>query len=248
MVLTSEDLYFAKPDSDLVVDRLPLRCVSVISKVDRAQDALGEQAGQGRIGFSPSDRDFKRASRRKSSVKFSTTMKMDSMVDLQDGTRETFAFEIRASPEGAAHDANVRSYFSRVDTAELCDEWINDIKSAMKKVKHLRAEGSSSTTRMQDRAKSVVESTAWRCAVALAIFVNFVCSVLEAEYLPASDSPMGVLIDRVDYLLDVLFGIELLVIAFAYWRSRWGSPFIDSAWNWCRPAHIEHTPRACMHT
>lgn len=158
---------------------------------------------------------------------------MDSMGDLQDGMRETFAFEIRvANDADDVQNTNIRSYFSRVDTSELCDEWINEIKSAVKKVKHMRSERFSTTVRMQAKAKSVADSTAWRCAVALAIFINFVCSVVEAEYLPAADSPMGVLVDGVDFALDVFFGIELLVIAFANWRTLWGSPFVDSAWNW----------------
>ncbi len=121
---------------------------------------------------------------------------MDSMGDLQDGMRETFAFEIRvANDADDVQNTNIRSYFSRVDTSELCDEWINEIKSAVKKVKHMRSERFSTTVRMQAKAKSVADSTAWRCAVALAIFINFVCSVVEAEYLPAADSPMGVLVD-----------------------------------------------------
>ncbi len=236
MVLTSEDVYFAKPDSDLVVDRIPLRCVTVISKVDRAQDALSEQSAQGRIGFSPSERNFKKPSKRRNSVKFSTSLKMDSMVDLQEGMRETFAFEIRVSnstsPDDDAQTTNIRSYFTRVDTSELCDEWINEIKSAVKRVKTMRSERSSAIPRMQAKAKSVADSTAWRCTVALAIFVNFISSVVEAEYLPGPQSTMGVLLDGIDYVLDVFFGFELLVIAFANWRTLWGSPFVDSAWNW----------------
>ena len=199
MVLTSEDVYFAKPDSDLVVDRLPLRCISFISKVDHAKDALGDQGITlpGRLGFSPSDRSFKRQSRRRSSVMFSATLKMDNMGDLQDGTRETFAFEIRVTSDAADDDAaapDERSYFARVDSAEECDVWIAEIKAAMKKVRSMRSKRSPAAARMQARAKKVADSTAWRCLVALAIFSNFVCSVVEArrpalEITPVSAAP-----------------------------------------------------------
>lgn len=86
MVLTENDIFFAKPGSDVILDKLPLWHVTFVGKVDTAQSALSEQgigAAAARIGLSNMDRISKRMSKRHNSVKFSAAMKMDSIVDLQ---------------------------------------------------------------------------------------------------------------------------------------------------------------------
>ncbi len=86
LVLTASDIFFAKPDSDVILDKLPLRNIAFIGKVDTAQGALSEQGGitgTGIIGMSRSERMSKRMSRKRSTVKFSSSLKMDHMSDLQ---------------------------------------------------------------------------------------------------------------------------------------------------------------------
>ncbi len=86
MVLTANDIYFAKTDSDVILDKLPLRNIVFIGKVDTAQSALCEQGGSattGIIGLSQSDRASKRMSKKRNTVKFSASLKMDRMGDLQ---------------------------------------------------------------------------------------------------------------------------------------------------------------------
>jgi hypothetical protein len=100
MVLTENDIFFAKPESDVVLDKLSLSQVAFVGKVDTAQSALGEQglgAGAGRIGLS--DRASKRMSKRPNSVKFSTAMKMDSIGDLQvNSPLQSASFHPRCPP------------------------------------------------------------------------------------------------------------------------------------------------------
>ena len=148
------------------------------------------------------------------------------MVDLQEGLRETFAFEIRVTSDlggDGSFSSDTRSYFARVDTSEECDEWIAEIKSAIKKIRSRHSEQHSAAARMQAKAKALADSTAWRCTVALAILLNFIICVVEAEYLPGSDSGMGVLLGAVDYILDAFFAIELLILGFGNWRTWCGS-------------------------
>lgn len=121
MVLTHDSVYFAKPDSDLVLDQFALKNVSIISKVDRAQNALAEAS---KINSGQGDKDIRRSINRRGSVKFSSTLKLDSIVDLQDGTKETHAFEVRLSSE-SANDTTAhadRSYFVRVESPEECEK------------------------------------------------------------------------------------------------------------------------------
>ena len=84
MVLTESDIFFAKPDSDVVLDKFPLKNISYIGKVDQAQDALGESGTSSGAITRLSDRVSKRASKKnRNSVKFSTALKMDRVGDLQ---------------------------------------------------------------------------------------------------------------------------------------------------------------------
>ena len=168
MVMTTDTIYFAKPDSDLVLDQFALKLVSFIGKVDKAQNALVEAS---KLNSGTAERDSKRSSGRRGSVKFSSTLKVDSIVDLQEGIKDTHTFEVRLSTATDESSAiSDRSYFARVDSAEQCEQvsfgpvhsckracafasmsaapnarvrgpqWIADIKAAAKRVRARRAQ------------------------------------------------------------------------------------------------------------
>ena len=195
MILTSTDIVFARPNTDLIVDRLHLKDVIVVNKVDSNESSK---------------------KKRRSSVMFAASFKVDAMEDIYDGARDSYAFEIRTSVGDRQ-----RSYFARVDSAEDCEAWVADIKAAQKESRTQLASGDSWWTWTQERARSIPlslltahpaqqsiragpsptphtpplhpaqmprklhDSTALRCGVSLAIFLDFCQNVLKTELLPA---------------------------------------------------------------
>ncbi len=136
MILTAHDIYFARPNTDVIVDRLHLKDITFVSKVDRAEESLQSSA--------------KKKKTRRTSVMFAATFKMDAMEEIYDGVRDSFAFEIRTSVGD-----RLRSYFARVDSIEDCEAWVTDIKSAMKESITQLASGDSWWTWTQQRARFI---------------------------------------------------------------------------------------------
>ncbi len=86
MVLTNTDIFFSKPDSDVILDKLPLRNIAFIGKVETSQNPLGEPSASSATGMTsiPSvHRGSKRTNQKRNTVKFSGSFKMDHMGDLQ---------------------------------------------------------------------------------------------------------------------------------------------------------------------
>jgi hypothetical protein len=132
MILSSSDIMFARPNTDVIVDRLHLKDVTFVSKVDRAQDS----------------NDVTSKRKKRGSVVFSATFKVDAMDEIYDGTRDSFAFEIRTTLGDRQ-----RSYFARVDSVEDCEAWVADIKSAQEESFTQLASGASWLTWTQGKAR-----------------------------------------------------------------------------------------------
>ena len=132
MILTSSDIVFSRPNTDVIVDRLHLKDVTFVGKVDRAQDSS----------------DVTSKKKRRNSVMFAASFKVDAMEEIYDGARDSYAFEIRTT-FGDRH----RSYFARVDSVEDCDAWVSDIKIAHKESLIQLASGDSWWTWAQGRAR-----------------------------------------------------------------------------------------------
>ena len=118
MVLTESNILFAKPDSDVVLDKLSLKNVTFVGQVDTAQSALMDQglsATSGRIGLSPIERLSKhRSSRRRNSVSFSTALKMERIGDLQ--VRPCFRPAVSGPIEAIIEVCSIR----RICTKAIC--------------------------------------------------------------------------------------------------------------------------------
>ncbi len=134
MILSAHDIFFARPNTDVIVDRLHLKDITFVSKVDRAEESSSAQS--------------KKRKSRHSSVMFAATFKMDAMEEIYDGARDSFAFEIRTSVGN-----RLRSYFARVDSVEDCEAWVNDIKSAMEESITQLSSGDGWWTWTQQRAR-----------------------------------------------------------------------------------------------
>jgi hypothetical protein len=202
MMLTSTEVCFARPDSDVLVDCINLAEVVFVGKVDRAHDPIADAVGK------------------RTHQKASLISRIDSLEDLQGGFRETFAFEIKVV-SGNAH----RSYLARVDDLEECEAWITSIKSCLKKGQEYRAARDSKISRIQRRVKRAYDSSVARYIIVTVIFVDFIASLVQSEYVPLPDTPMFRTITHLDEALFVFFAAELAVNAFANWRTALGAPF-----------------------
>ena len=209
MMLTSNDISFARPDSDVLVDCISLSDVISVGKVDRAHDTVAEAV-------------VKRTHQKRTSI-----VRMESLEDLQGGFRETFAFEIKVLSGGL-----VRSYLARVDEEDDREAWIIAINNCLKQRQHLQRERQSTIFRIQRRVKIAYDSDLVRTVVVFAIFCDFAASILQAEYTPQPGTPMYIAITKLDEALFIFFAIELGVNMFANWRNLRGMPFIRSYANW----------------
>ena len=86
MVLTSTDIFFSKPDSDAILDKLPLQNIAFIGKVNTAKNALGEPTASSAnpiISMPSAHRANKRMTQKRSAL--SGSFRKEHLGDLQVG-------------------------------------------------------------------------------------------------------------------------------------------------------------------
>ena len=215
MILTSSEICFARPASDVLVDCISLADVVSVGKVDRAHDTIAEAVG-------------KRTHQKRMSV-----TRIDSLEDLQAGFRDTFAFEIKVVTGGLS-----RSYLARVNELEECEAWIDCIKSCLKQRQITRLQRESRLSRIQNRVKDLYDSDIVRYIVVFAIFCDFALSIVQSEYVPESGTALYQAIANLDVAFFVFFALELAVNLFSNWRSLRGMPFISIPANWFQLATV----------
>jgi hypothetical protein len=141
MILTAEDIIFSKPETDAIVDRLPLRNISFVGKVDRRQDVPLEQAKWGSFN--------KKKKKRKNSMTalFSPAARPTLAEEGKGGATARqggFALEIRTASEDRE-----RSYFFRIDTLEAREVWLTHILDAVRAASAAKSGEISAVTRFQ---------------------------------------------------------------------------------------------------
>ena len=212
MILTSSEIVFSMPDSDVIMDKISLEHVSFIGKMSQEQDSSLENPRRKKIA----------------SLKFTrSTSKIGSLSDVSEVFSESFAFEIKAALEDST-----RSYFVRIDTEEDCNEWIAEINHALDALRSKRPEEKRWVSWSQERARRVYGSTFVRCTIAAAIITDFILSILVAEFMLHPDTPSLNSLQTIVRVLDVFFALELMFNAFANWKTSWGDPFVRGPWNW----------------
>jgi hypothetical protein len=141
MILTEEAVIFSKLETDAVVDRLPLRNITFVGKVDRRQDALPEQEKWGSF-------TRKKKRRKNSTTALFTPAARPTLAADGSGTASMraggFALEIRT----AAEDRE-RSYFFRTDTMDAREMWLTHILDAVRAAAAANSEESSAVHRFQ---------------------------------------------------------------------------------------------------
>lgn len=230
MIVTNDNIYFARPDSDIVVDKIAIQDIVSVGKVDSFEKKGNDHSkihksddnlmrhGQGGGKFVTRGNVSKEIAHRK--------MSMESLESFQEVLRETFAFEIKAL------FGNVyRSYFVRVAASYECDSWIKELNSSLKLSMQEKARKGNCWSRSQQTAQDVYEHFITRCIVAAAIIVDFLSSVFESEFIIPNDG-VSRAFEAVDIFLCVFFSLELSLNFIGNWRTLYGAPFIFHMSNW----------------
>ena len=228
MVLTSKDILFTRPDTDIVVDRLPIKEIKFVGKVD-----------QGKL---PELAEKKKAKSKGTSVKFDQSFDQNfdrqAVAESQDGPKATFAFEIKA----LAWDRE-RSYFARVLTSELREAWVKDIRSAIECTRSAVSNEGHLLVQYQRRLRHTFNSTPTRSLIAFAILCDFITDIVMSEFLFPEDSGSYRFFYAVGRVLDFFFGFELLLAAAANWRT-WSPPRATRGARRRRPGGARKEPPA----
>ena len=214
MILTHDNICFARPDCDIIVDKILIKDMVSVGKVDNI-----EKKGTDLVK-SRSLEDVSKANGR-------SGMAPESMESIQEGVRETFAFEIKAR-----HGSTCRSYFVRVTSSADCDAWIKDLNMSLKSTLRQHLRKGNWFLQMQQDAHDLYENHIVRLVIALAILCDFLSSVFESELLAGGDPSARRALTGIDATLCIFFCLELLVNLLGNWRSLLGAPFIGRLSNW----------------
>ena len=116
MILTPNCIIFSKPGSDTAMDTIPLSNISLVGTVEGEEERSLNKTLNSRKSTPAIASQYKR--RRKAAAI------LGSGSDLE-AKGQRFTFEIVTKTEGRD-----RSYFCRVDTIQLCEEWVTSIERA----------------------------------------------------------------------------------------------------------------------
>ena len=220
MILTKNYIYFARIESNLIVDKIQIRDICSIGKVDHAVNGSADER------HGPNGKQSKL--RRNSSV-----LRTEKFESFNDNLKETFAFEIKTISENFQ-----RSYFVRVQTLAECDRWVQLVNSCLKSTLREHAEKHSWLEKKQRLVREFQSDLRFRYLIAFFILMDFLSCVLKSELLPLDDTQMHNFFDILDRILFIGFGSELLLNVFGNWRTARGSPFVLHFSNWFQVATV----------
>ncbi len=228
MILTGEKIYFARPDSDIVVDKISIEDIVSVGRVDnldRKQDAKSHSADDmGILGNAVPGRSNLRGAAKDPVHR---KMSVETLESFQDCLRETYAFEIKAIT-----GRSYRSYFVRVAAMFECEEWIADTNALLKSSMKEKARKGTWLQMKQRAAHELYNCFFMRCLVSIAILCDFLSSVFETEFLDENEKATRAAFRVVDIILCAFFSLELSLNAFGSWRTFYGMPFIRGVSNW----------------
>jgi hypothetical protein len=231
MILTKDAIYFARPDSDVVVDRVSIEEIVSVVRVDNfdkkglehsraSSDDMQQQIG--RLGPSKGKVPAVKNGQRRGSTLMAT---VESLEAFQDGVRETFAFEIKTC---SGH--YYRSYFVRCCSSEESDGWIEELNTTLKLSLREHARQGNWLQMRQKAARDLYDHHHVRCVIALAILCDFLSSVFESEFV--GNHIVNEVFGIVDVILCTFFMFELLLSIMGNWTNLYGTPFVHRMSNW----------------
>ncbi len=165
MVLTSVGLFFSRPGEDVLRDLIPLFEVLDIRKrhdsptEDSANDQKGFIQGQGSM----------------------RGMKMASL--MSEGSQDTSTpqniIQIRTVDTGYNSG---RTYYLRIETADACNDWVNQLRTAAERALMLKQAGPSFLHKIRLHVRHLYSSTVVQGIVAVLIFFSFVVNIVQVLF------------------------------------------------------------------
>ena len=219
LVLTKDCIYFARIDSDLVVDKIRISEIKSIAKVESGGSSVVEE----RNAKKPNANSSKS---RKTSVLTNISLS-DNFESFYETQRETYAFEIKALVGNFQ-----RSYFVRVKTFHDCESWISAVTECLNSTMREFTDKHGWLQKQQRSARELHSMHSFRCLVAFLILLDFLSSIFKSEFLPTPDSRIFFFFKLLDLILFVFFCSELLLNMFGNWRTLAGAPFSSRLTSW----------------
>ena len=174
MILTNDSILFSRPDSNIVVDQISIQNIASVGKVDN----LESKSAVPKLNVSKESNKNDQLNQRLANRRRSSLISSESLESLQEFLRQTHAFEIKTCA-----DAQLRSYFVRVDSSEECDDWIDKIRRGVTAAKSEHASRRSWLQARQQAARDLYDHRWVRYLIAAAIIIDFLSSVFESEFI-----------------------------------------------------------------
>jgi hypothetical protein len=200
--LTSAGLFFARPGSDVLRDLIPLYDVVDVKKrndVPGDGDAakLGGQLDGPKVKRGISARTFRKAT-------------MTSEGEHEAKSSSLHIIQLRTTDDGYNSG---RTYYLRADSDASCNEWCNQLRSAVNQAVLIRDAGPSLFRRAKHHVYRFYHSFMVQSCVAALIFCSFLINIAQTE-LDGSDSDAA--FNVLEILFTVAFAIELATNMFAH--------------------------------
>jgi len=214
MILTKDTIYFARPDSDVVVDKIALDEVVSVEKVDNLDKK--PIAAAKKVPFNTGG-----STHRKGFLGLTDSSENASFAKTKG------AFEIRVQSDGIS-----RSYFVRVENIAECSAWLHEIHAKILDSQKFSRNRGQYMVQVVQGATSVANNIYLRSFICCVILVEFVLSILESERVSADREAFSQRLEPVDIFFCTIFGLELLVNILAQWKDWLGYSFFRKGSNW----------------
>ena len=194
MILTNDGIYFSRPDSNIVVDKISIDDIVSVGRVDDLETKSVESK---RRGSQENLKLGKAVAQRQRRGSFN---RQESPESLHVRQKESYAIEIKAC-SGMFY----RSHFIRFEDLAACEEWRLQIDRAIRKSNSDSRALGSWMHRLQHQARQIYDSYQFRCVIATAILLDFLSSVFESEFQQVTDPSALKLFSAVDIMLCAFF-------------------------------------------
>ena len=165
MVLTSAGLFFSRPDEDILRDLIPLFEVLDIRK---RHDSPNEEAiSNQRLSASDQKPFHQQGSMR--------GMTMTSLIG-EGASGSQNIIQIRTVESGYNSG---RTYFLKIESADACNDWVNQLRIASERALMLKQAGPSVLHKLRLHIRTAYRSTAAQFFVAVLIFLSFVVNIVQ---------------------------------------------------------------------
>ena len=223
-VLTSQKLFFSRPDRESVVDMIALGDIESISSVDTEEAFRREQpvAGSRKETQGPRQSSATSDHGQSPSGINADLFRLEAEGGIVENQSEVKQeehrqyFEVR-TVVGSFN--NGRTYTLKATTREEHDEWVkvigDTIAAAKKEVERERYR--TWPQRVQLKVRKAFNTDSTQLATALLIVANFCINVIEFELLPEEGTARARLFNALDVVFNYLFLVELVFNMAAHW-------------------------------